>query len=142
MHLTVSDKPCRSDTPLIYKAVPAWFVRVSNIVPQLLKNNKATHWVPDFVQEKRFHNWLENARDWNVSRNRFWGTPMPLWVSEDFEEVVCIGSIAELEKLTGATGIKDLHRDTIDHLTIPSKDGKGVLKRIDEVFDCWFESGR
>ena len=76
-----------------------------------------------------------------MSRNRFWGTPIPMWISDDGQEVRIISSIKELEEATGVSPITDLHRDSIDHLTIPSKQGKGTLKRIDEVFDCWFESG-
>ncbi|PIN26124.1 Isoleucyl-tRNA synthetase [Handroanthus impetiginosus] len=131
-----------SDTPLIYRAVPSWFVAVEKIKDQLLENNKQTYWVPDFVKEKRFHNWLENARDWAVSRSRFWGTPLPLWISEDGEEIVVMDSIEKLEKLSGAK-VTDFHRHKIDHISIPSSRGPefGVLRRVEDVFDCWFESG-
>jgi isoleucyl-tRNA synthetase len=107
----------------------------------LIEQNKTTKWVPDFVQEKRFHNWLVDAKDWCFSRNRFWGNPIPIWMSDDGEEIVCVGSIKELEELSGQGPFTDIHREFVDHITIPSKKGKGNLKRIPEVFDCWFESG-
>ncbi|CAA7012866.1 unnamed protein product [Microthlaspi erraticum] len=132
----------RSDTPLIYRAVPSWFVRVEQLKEQLLKNLEDTKWVPHHVKTKRFHNWLANARDWAVSRSRFWGTPLPIWISDDGEEIVVMDSVEKLEKLSGVK-VFDLHRHHIDQITIPSSRGHefGVLRRVEDVFDCWFESG-
>jgi len=131
----------RSQTPLVYRGFDCWFIKVTEIKQRLVELNKTTRWVPSFVQEKRFHNWLEDSRDWCFSRNRYWGNPIPIWISDDGEEVVCIGSIEELERLSGCENLKDIHREYVDEIQIPSKQGKGMLKRIPEVFDCWFESG-
>ncbi|KEP62519.1 UNVERIFIED_CONTAM: isoleucyl-tRNA synthetase family protein [Hammondia hammondi] len=132
----------RSDTPLIYRAVPSWFVRVEHMRERLVEANEQTYWVPSFVKEKRFKNWLAEARDWCVSRNRFWGTPIPLWTSEDFSQIVCIGSLEELHKYTDKK-LTDIHRHFIDDITIPDPRGPSYppLRRVPEVFDCWFESG-
>ncbi len=128
----------RCDTPLLNYATNSWFVRVSEIRDKLVKNNeKNTRWVPSHIKEKRFGTWLENARDWAVSRNRFWGAPLPAWKSED-GDVICVGSVKELEELIGKP-VKDLHKHVVDKLVI-NKDGK-KYHRVAEVLDCWFESG-
>jgi isoleucyl-tRNA synthetase len=130
----------RSQTPLIYRCVASWFVEVEKFKDRLLERSRESYWVPEFVQTKRFNNWLSDARDWCVSRSRYWGTPLPIWHSDDWEEIVVIGSVKELEELSGQK-FTDIHRDFIDSVTIPSKMGKEPLKRVEEVFDCWFESG-
>ncbi len=119
----------RSDTPLIYRAISSWFVAVEKIKENLVANNKNTTWVPDHLRDGRFGNWLENARDWAISRNRFWGTPLPLWRNPE-GEMICIGSREELEKLSGQK-VSDLHIEVVDSITIPSPTGKSPLKRVE-----------
>jgi len=131
----------RSDTPLMQKAISTWFVKLDPLKKKLLENNQKTHWVPEHLRDGRFGNWLENARDWNISRNRFWGTPIPIWrCNPDCGEHVCVGSIDELEKWSGKR-LTDIHKHFVDEVTIPCPKCKKAMKRIPEVLDCWFESG-
>ena len=130
----------RCDTPLIYRAISAWYVKVEQMRDRILAANSQTRWVPGHLRDGRFGKWLEQARDWNISRNRYWGAPLPVWRSDDGKEVVCVGSAAELEQLSNQK-VTDLHKHFVDAIEIPSREGRGMLKRIPEVLDCWFESG-
>ncbi len=130
----------RCDTALISRAISAWYVRVERIRDRILSANAQTHWVPSHLRDGRFGKWLEQARDWNVSRNRYWGTPLPIWRSGDGRETVCIGSIRELEEWSGRR-ITDLHKHFLDQIELPSRQGGAPLRRVPEVLDCWFESG-
>jgi len=129
----------RCDTPLIYLAISTWFIKVSAIRNKLVENNQKIHWVPEHIKKGRFGKWLSEARDWAVTRNRYWGSPVPIWECNCGNTKV-IGSIKELEKL-GGKKIKDLHRPFIDEITVSCEKCGGKMQRVKEVFDCWFESG-
>ncbi len=136
----------RCDTPLLNFATKAWFVRVTDVKEKLLANNQKIHWQPEHIQEGRFGKWLENVRDWNISRNRFWGCPIPVWECDKCKAQSCIGSVDELKNRSGGKlpmrgNELDLHKPYIDEVTIPCEKCDGTMKRIPEVLDCWFESG-
>jgi len=135
----------RSDTPLIYRALSSWFVRVSALKDRMVELNKQIHWVPEHVRDGAFGKWLEGARDWSISRNRFWGTPIPVWKSDDpaHPRVDVYGSLDELARDFGVR-LEDLHRPMVDELVRPNPDdpsGRSTMRRVTDVLDCWFESG-
>ncbi len=130
----------RTDTPLIYKAIPTWFVAVERFRDRMVELNHRIHWVPAYVGSRRFGNWLEEARDWAISRNRYWGSCIPVWQCDRCDEQVCIGSIDELEALSGVRPT-DLHKHVVDEITWVCSCGEGTMRRVPEVLDCWFESG-
>ncbi len=129
----------RCDTPLIYRPISTWFVKVEQMREKLLKTNQEITWIPDHLNEGRFGKWLAGARDWAVSRNRYWGAPLPIWRCDDCEDLKVFGSIKELEKESGET-VKDLHKHFVDKIELKCKCGK-KMTRVPEVLDCWFESG-
>ena len=130
----------RSNTPIIYRTIDSWYVRVEQMRDQLQASNAQINWVPGHLKNGRMGNWLEGAIDWAISRNRYWGTPLPIWINDETGSQVCIGSREELENLTG-THPDDLHREYVDPLTFTIDGEPGVYRRIEEVLDCWFESG-
>ena len=133
----------RCDTPLIYYARESWFIKMTAVKDDLVRNNKEINWIPQTIGEGRFGNWLENIQDWGISRNRYWGTPLPVWICPDCGKQHCVGSRAELAELTGnpANETIELHRPYVDNVTFKCPDCGGEMHRVPEVIDCWFDSG-
>jgi len=135
----------RCNQPLVYRAIGSWFVKVTEFRDRMVELNEQITWVPEHIKDGSFGKWIENARDWAISRNRFWGSPIPVWKSDDpaYPRIDVYGSIADLQADFGVT-VQDLHRPAIDDLVRPNPDdptGQSMMRRVPEVLDCWFESG-
>ena len=140
----------RCDTPVLYYAKPSWYIRTTAVARKMVLNNRAIHWVPEHIQEGRFGEWLEGNIDWAVSRERYWGTPLPLWVCGECDHIECVGSYEDLlERALGDTGTAiraadgtiDPHRPYIDRVEIACPECEGTMRRTPEVADAWFDSG-
>ena len=129
----------RCGKPLIYKAMDAWYLSIDKLKEKLIEKNEEVNWIPDFIKTGRFANWLNNARDWNISRNRYWSTPIPVWECPHCKKRKSVGSVAEIEKLSGVK-VDNLHKQYLDEIEFDCECGH-KMKRVSEVLDCWFESG-
>ncbi len=136
----------RCGTPLLYYAKESWYIRTTAMKEQLIENNRKINWYPDYIKEGRFGEWLRNGVDWAISRERYWGTPIPFWQCESCENYHCVGNVAELKKMASVEhrdGIDslDLHRPYVDAITLDCPDCDGTMRRTPEVMDAWFDSG-
>ena len=133
----------RCDTPLIYYARESWFIKMTEVKDDLIRNNNTVNWIPENIGKGRFGDWLENVQDWGISRNRYWGTPLNIWECPDCGKQISIGSRKELAELSGRPDAEkiELHRPYIDEVTCTCPECKGTMKRVPEVIDCWFDSG-
>ncbi|RLF52967.1 MAG: isoleucine--tRNA ligase [Thermoplasmata archaeon] len=132
----------RCDSPLLYYAIESWFIGMSKLRNELVKNNEKINWYPDYIKHGRFGEFIKEARDWALSRKRYWGTPLPIWICQNCKKEVCIGSIEELKKLSINFPEKlDLHRPYVDEILLRCPDCQGEMRRVDEVIDAWYDSG-
>ncbi|MCB9498828.1 MAG: isoleucine--tRNA ligase [Bacillales bacterium] len=131
----------RCGTPLVYYARDSWYIEMTKLKEEMIENNNKINWIPDSIGKGRFGDWLENIQDWSLSRNRYWGTPLNIWINDKTKDMVSVGSIKELKELSGLIKDIELHRPYIDEVTWEDKVNGGTYRRVEEVIDCWFDSG-